>query len=426
MSIKDSSNIIEQQPNQSGETSKDIYDMMISITGSDHKPIFSIKTINDKFKIKICIITWNIGGNTFQNLKDQFKKIIDKIYEKNNENAPDLIIFGLQELNTPQINIFEKWGFVNRKILENIENKWIPADSSQTELNVKYLSIDTKKPLITCEGSFRIATFIFYNKNNNLWDNCRLTINENKCFNSMGEESVIQKTKGYLLNTIRIGNSLQNKVDFVDISFLNCHLPFKSVKESINFIKKINKTIEFIPNNIFLFGDINSRSLFLDESESETPNDLVELCKKPDFKKYTLPNQQPQSCNLTPSSFHEVYSCLNEKDPSNLDKKLIDELVKKDSLKCQQIKDLTPFPKDFSEEEITFLPSYKFDKKGNNYKLSKKKQNKTYGRLPGYTDRIFHNKGNKDIKNLLECLTKIGKPFIIKDNDLDIIIYESS
>ena len=36
------------------------------------------KTIHDKFKIKICIITWNIGGNTFQNLKDQFKNKLDE------------------------------------------------------------------------------------------------------------------------------------------------------------------------------------------------------------------------------------------------------------------------------------------------------------------------------------------------------------
>lgn len=288
--------------------------------------------------MNIFVCSWNInsGGSPYKkNIKNLVNEL-DKKYSKDLKNS-DILIIGLQEMNYKKLDIFsKKHGFI---LFETINTCKMP--------------------------NFKVSTMIYHKNNINIKKLERVK----KCYLSDGEKtSLFSGTKGmdFLMCDIIKNKKLYN------LSIVNCHMPFKSIKSSSKYIlNMINDTKNFNESkNIILMGDINSRSILTDDGYKKNIKcDEIEKCKT-FFKIKDELEKIPFNKTYGISRKQKLLSILRNTDyfTNNILKKELN---------------------GFKERKITFLPTYKRNKTGM-FKLSKNDKL----RLPGYADRIIY-KGNK-------------------------------
>jgi len=293
----------------------------------------------------------------------QFKAVIDL-------HNPDLIMFGFQENY--------HWESTISTMLDTILHNINPGkfENLITSSVNKYVT------------HFNVITAVYKKRTTTIKD-ANVYIKTN--FSSKSNEVAIIKTKGYIIVDVLLD-------DDVAFSFINCHLPFKSLnitKKAVDLMNEdiLNNILNYNNHHmIFLLGDCNSRSLVnigdrnnpdklcngnlkdIDKPEDTTMSDIATDCDDTDAVSCTFNNVNQLLANE---------SELNKYNSDNL----LKYLQKRDSWKyCPNVNNLTPFPKHFEEEQITFYPTYKYDPDNNKFKLYKDDA----GRFPGYADRIFY------------------------------------
>ena len=288
--------------------------------------------------LEVEIITWNIG----KNMKSE--KIIELgTYLKNT----DITFLCLQECD----------GTNNIRILDCLSSK----DIIITEIsNIGNTFL-----------KFKIITYAIFQKNISI-SFCNTT----KTYNF--------GTKGFIMTDMKI----EKNESLYNIVLINSHFPFRNkIKHWYNQLNDIINLLESATTqNIFITGDINSRSLFTKEGYTKN----VSYSRNYRYI-YNLLRQY----NITSSPTNHISTKKYE---------LIRYLVSVDFLKkltcSNQILEL------FDEETISFLPTYKYDSLTGEYLLKKYK----HYRLPGYPDRILFRKNNH-----IKCKKYTSLP--IKGND---------
>ena len=303
--------------------------------------------------LSISIVSWNIGDNM---KKDKIQELQDKLENK----EIDVIFLCLQEYNGR-----------NDSILNNIFNYRV--------INIGNVGNSLLK--------FQVSIFAIIRRE-------ELAIN----FNLHKKEYNTLRTKSFIIADINI----KNKETFqeVNIVLINSHFPFnddtKKWHSQLDDIMEILKDVG--TNNIFICGDLNSRSLLTKEcyrknvSESKMFNRVNKLLSK--YNVDTPPTNikidiKPLECIPGVGVVNEnkyMRKCMSNKENTNECKSdLIRFLLSVDFLK-EKLNSGNMLG-DYTEGLIKFLPSYKFDSYGN-YSLKKGKKL----RLPGYADRILYKK----------------------------------
>lgn len=322
--------------------------------------------------MKLTVFSWNIGNNS-----DKITKMIDQKKDK----LGDILVFGFQEAIVSKI---ENDGYFN--ILRTHLSDYVPIGFFQEKEAKKIYIYSTCKTAASKWSDFGICTLVF--KKRNIDHIISITKYNKNC-----PKGKLKGTKGYVGITLLINN------DYVDI--INTHMPFTpnqiKYENFSNNLEQWLKANEFNSNHRILFGDLNSRSLLTKDCLSKD----IGLCSKKIFdKNYCAVSDYLENLNFntTIQNYNSPKSnntfcvlknnCSIKDDISSLnDSKIINLLKKNDFLgnppKCGNMKEYT-------EKNITFLPTYKRDKKSGKFSLKKEK----HGRLPGYADRIIYKTSN--------------------------------
>lgn len=314
--------------------------------------------------MKLTVFSWNIGENS--------NKIINMI-EKKSDKLNEVLVFGFQEASVKLINNNEYFNILNNFL----EKK-----------GYKSLDFNNKKIFSTCKtlksriGQFGICILVFYKDITDI----EIVDYNKKC---------VTGTKGYAAICLRINDN------YIDI--INTHMPFTPKQQkyedfSINLEKWLKKE-RFTSENRILFGDLNSRSLLTKTCLDKD----IQLCEDNNFdENYCKLSDLLENLNFTESikPFYTIKPI--KKSACSIDKKncsitgkvkinksnLVNILKTNDFLgnPPNRMTSCGHLPTEYSEENITFLPTYKRDTKKGIFSLRKGK----FGRLPGYADRIIY------------------------------------
>ena len=359
----------------------------------------------------IDVYTWNIGN---KNIK---KKSQDLISTVERSKRSDIMVFGFQEISLGSLSTITKLmkkAFVvsgGRKLSVKEKNiNWQQPWKEATMKNYILLSQSHTCSLSsTLSNSFVIATLIFVRQDRNLenlkmkpvFKNCKLF------------------TKGFLCIPFSINNKMYN--------IINTHLPFKD--NLTTYAKLFNRILDAIhPNETtILMGDLNSRSLILDECYKKN---VQYQCK---IRGCTLEKQLERLHSLNLQETIKLPSSVNTIQQNNtilndttcgisddvllsngksrvfprflkamIDKDFLNIFLRKSTSKIvmdsfwnitqdQTLTDLLTKLKirlkQYKEMKIGFYPTYKRDATSGRFSLSKGAK----GRLPGYADRVIFN-----------------------------------
>lgn len=297
------------------------------------------KNLNER---KVMFITYNMGGNYFKGI-NEIKKIVSM------HDQQDYLIISLQEVLELSIE-----SFINNKIYPEIENiKSLLNNALICFKNHKY-----KLEFILSEFSTVLLIYKRFNLANSFKFISKKTI---KLGNSIISE--YSGAKVALMLAVRIDNQ-----EFV---FCGAHLSAHEKVDNRNERHKELNTIlntqinnkSFVDyNNWFILGDLNSRILskHLMRHSLASTNNLESFIK---MSKETLMNDDIA-----------IFK--------NFDYKATTEKTKIKHLNDKII-----------EDEITFLPSYKFNKTCY-FNMKTFIDMYVKKRVPSWTDRILYNKKN--------------------------------
>lgn len=378
----------------------------------------------------ISILSWNIGE--LKGIKTQNCVKIDELLKQYRYKGlfdSKVIVFGFQEVVSSEYN----------HLIEYLNNKMEQEDFVNSTLPVcACCTTDLEKEIYLTQRiskDFQILTLFYIKKDYE--GNINVQHLDSECQDKkiiLGLVKVM--TKGFTHSIITIDKNSYH--------IINGHLPFTKLEESKNYINLIKNSIQQSiksektkSQHSFIFGDLNSRCLLTKECYKKNVticpdlndinycNLLTELeeydrIKAPMIDTVEKVNIQMNallggshihddptgitepSDQSTTTSELKTYQYNLSCDLDNIDKdciqkylntkdKLINLLLKRDSLRCCLGTD------DWYEGRITFLPTYKRDKKNNSvFKFYKDYTLYKNGRLPGYADRIIFN-FNKDI-----------------------------
>ena len=342
------------------------------------------------------IFSWNIG--TF----DMYKRA--KIISFANNCNCDTIVFCFQEISR---NDLAKW----YDTVKNIKKYTLYETNKTYEINKDNKKEIKKEKLFLSNCGNLIPNYKFINV---IFILSKKKICDIKYFDYCLTQKTLVTTDGKTTGTKGF-ISVYFTIDESKISITNVHLPFNNnfydMNEMINVLNKNLNRNELNEYNKFIVGDVNSRSLF--EGYQYKKNiDTKCGCKEKEKNKNTkcndeycrvkifLENLDDINNNTTESnktggsgeimvSYNNFRSISSLNDPltkDNVIKYLYYADVFKNLIISDDTNDLNLNKLDnFKENNINFLPTYKFDNYGN-YKLSKSGK----GRLPGYADRIFY------------------------------------
>ena len=161
------------------------------------------------------------------------------------------------------------------------------------------------------------------------------------------------------------------------IFFVNVHLPFDSAALTRNSIQRVLESFKHSPENVVVFGDFNSRSLFNNSCAkiaSHLQSDQKFICEGVGYTKDV-------SFDSVSELQEDLNKCSSEKRTSKSCGHLSDNLKYNDLLSRDNVIDQY----EFQELDLYSWPSYKLNDETGAYSLQKGR----HGRLPGYADRII-------------------------------------
>lgn len=343
--------------------------------------------------INFKIITWNFGKQSIEKL-DCIVNNLFKKEQNEKDHQENIYIVGLQEVHSNEI-----------KVITQHLNNVIPNGYNMIK--------GTKSSIVNpgkMHSEFDLMTFIIYSNNINM----KFYQNKSQIFKkkSVPENpsmlgkitNVVVGTKGYLW--------VDFKIDDIDITIVNVHLPFKDEDYSLKNFQLLNNMFKD-KSNVIILGDYNTRSKVDDScmnqsvcnvhyvKNAEGPINILEKelnnCKT---------NNEKCIIQTQDNAKEEIDECEVSRRKCDKDK---DILIENDLL--NQVKeDIMP---DFKEDVIEFLPSYKINSDGE-YSLNKNGK----GRLSGYADRILVKGDQLEItKNTytrLNCLGNDHFPILLE------------
>lgn len=279
--------------------------------------------------MKFKVFTWNIGRTN----PDKLQCIQTEMFSK---TEPDTIyVVGLQEINYYDVDK------INKSFKEKIPKSYGMTHGRKSSFK-----------------DFDLVTLIFFpigieHKMKYTFSMANATFHTKKIPSKKGRTTMID-TKGYLWCDFEI--------DGVQYTIVNIHLPFQNEEFSLANFKLLQKTFEN-KQNVIIFGDYNTRSKVDDSCLGNTICDVK-------FEK-----NAENSVSVLENTLNKCKVNSGNANCENIQQKL----TQYDYL--NQVKDIM---RDYYEDEITFLPSYKINKTGD-YSLVKDGKR----RLAGYADRIL-------------------------------------
>lgn len=323
--------------------------------------------------LKLSIVTWNIGNNMNRNKLEELK-----VHLRKQKNI-DIYFLCLQEFDGK-----------NESLLKEVLNYDVIKIGSVGSAFLK----------------FQVSSFALIKKHSLLID-----------FSVQKKEYGLG-TKGFIVTNLDIRNKITNEE--TNLVIVNSHFPFN--KKLDDWYIQMNDLLKTLENaetdNIFLCGDLNSRSLFTkdcyskDVTATDSFNRVKDILSNYDIRSSPVRSRSKLKTAKLLECVEGVGIVNENKYLSSCDslknkkckQELVSFLVSSDFLKKQMISG--KILSNFQEGQIKFLPTYKFDKSNGKYSLKKKKKN----RLPGYPDRILFNK-----KGIMRNTKYVSLP--IKGND---------
>lgn len=298
--------------------------------------------------LNLRIFSWNYGHNT----DEKQEKIMNYITEELRARARiDIFVIGLQEVHSSQAKSLGMF----------LKNKMSDLDYTGTvyQQGMRQFTLFTAvflrqnlefQQLAEVKHTYFPSSLTFLNKS----------------------LAPFTKTKGALSVFLSlIDTSTQKNYNFI---FCNVHLPFNSEALTKSSVEAVLRQFQYLDQDIVVFGDFNSRSLFDDDCDrNETENcEGVEYKKNIDVEKVDDLEIHLNTCK---KALYGEKTNLRSLNCASLSKNLqSNDLLLKRHL----------ITGGFTELPLFSLPSYKIDEKGE-YTLEKNHK----GRLAGFADRII-------------------------------------
>ncbi|CDW90862.1 domain and endonuclease exonuclease phosphatase family protein [Stylonychia lemnae] len=313
--------------------------------------IKEIKSYTEEQKVVLHITTINCAGrlpSSYKELIPIFKPQIDGVF-------PDIMVIGLQEIvKLNAFGIFKGKNKTRMNEWEQLLRSAIEVASNTKDPMERYVWVIAKSMVGCFIGLFVKRKLLEHNRIKDLM--------ATKIKTGLGGSA---GNKGAVI--------VRFKLDDTNMMFLNCHLMSGKGKGSkrtdeINFIfdnafktESKSRRLGFEHHDmVFLFGDLNYRIA--------ATNDLVRpAVKKLDYRFLKANDELMQAFELYRHSKDMQYR----------------------------------FYRDFIEGNIDFPPTYKFDKKSNEYDSSKKQ------RVPAWCDRILWKRNSKVNQQILKSIQDI-------------------
>lgn len=300
--------------------------------------------------LNLRVFSWNYGQNTDEKQNKIMTYIIDEI-QNSGRKPVDIFVVGLQEVHSNQAKSL---------------GMFLKREMAQLEYTGTIYQQGSKH--------FTLFTAVFMRQNlqfrqlpeqKHMYFPVKLTF-----INTVLAPFV--KTKGALSVFLHLFDvKTQREHKFI---FCNVHLPFNSEALTKDSVAKVLKQFQYIGEDIVVFGDFNSRSLYGDDCDRLQ----IEDCQGVEYKK-----------NVDVSKVHELQTHLNTCKDAFYGNRLNLRSLNCDSL-SENLKSNDLIVKQklitgaFVELPLYSLPSYKIDDNGA-YKLEKDHE----GRLAGFADRII-------------------------------------
>ena len=382
-------------------------------TVKSKKALGTSALISKKKKLRIGVLSWNIGNNNNNNkLTDLMKTFLNVLSSK-----PDILIIGFQEIPVKIASDFHEVYNEIDTIFQNIlkAHHYSSVDKANRNNNEESHDMFTcVGKLSSVAGGFGITTFLYKKEDLNI----KIINVVNFCEQINIGLTNFDGIKGFNASTILVN-------DLVHIDIINTHMPFESMEiteSAITNMKTVLKSEKMDSSTQIILGDLNSRSLLTSECYKKDVNNCKskknyeKMCKIKSFLENLnledsvslepsssnirmIPLKKTSGNNNQPFSNCSIEERVSKKRLTNDElnnfqttkKDIIRMLLKSDSL-LQNIG--TWFP-GFKEKTIQFLPSYKRNIRTGLFLLDKNSK----GRLPGYADRILIK--NKLLTNMV-------------------------
>lgn len=307
-------------------------------------------------QVNLRIFSWNYGETSKLKERSMFK-LINQEFTKSQNNI-HIFVIGLQEVHSSQA---EYLGMYLKKAMDHFGYDGTIYQQGKGDFN-----------LLT--GVFMQPFLQFIN-----FEEKHLYLAANTTFTNKVLSGII-KTKGALSVKINVINTITGeRLSFI---FVNVHLPFHSADHTRASVNKVLRQYAWSGDNIIMFGDFNSRSLYNDECDIRNKK----VCEGVSYVK-NVPKesvvQLEKHLNTCRRVKYESDSVLRRE--YDLRKHQCHDLSKNLQNNDLLVRENMINSNDFSELRLFSLPSYKINPEDGVYSLQKGR----HGRLAGFADRII-------------------------------------